>query len=245
MVGTQFGCLLGMALPLRSTAMRGAAALSLLSLALCSLTPPLSWVPDGDFQAYFASLAAAQPQYLGGAIPVGSSFSGAPLRAYCLGLSCAAQAQGDGGSAPGVLLTSLLHGREPLGALVNANLAGRLLERAAAGEASALALLYARRVVLWPNGNPDAYAFNLASPRSNMARKNRNPTCPGGGYSEAGVDLNRNFDFAWSVDNVGSSPAPCAEDFRGGAPFSEPESRALRDFVATGAAPGASRWARW
>jgi hypothetical protein len=64
----------------------------------------------------------------------------------------------------------------------------RLLERAGSGDASTLALLYARRVVLWPNGNPDAYAFNLASPRANMARKNRRATCPGGAYSEAGVD---------------------------------------------------------
>jgi hypothetical protein len=38
---------------------------------------------------------------------------------------------------------------------------------------------------------------------------------------EVGVDLNRNYDWAFALDDEGSSPDPCAEDFRGRSPFSE------------------------
>jgi hypothetical protein len=43
------------------------------------------------------------------------------------------------------------------------------------------------------------------------------------------VDLNRNYDYGWAYDNEGSSPVPASEVYRGSAPFSEPETRAVRD----------------
>jgi len=43
-----------------------------------------------------------------------------------------------------------------------------------------------------------------------------------------GVDLNRNFDFEWM--RVGASDNPCSETHAGPRAFSDPESRALRDF---------------
>ena len=47
-----------------------------------------------------------------------------------------------------------------------------------------------------------------------------------------GVDLNRNYDFHWDDPSATSgSPDPSMEDYRGPSPFSEPETRALRDFV--------------
>lgn len=46
----------------------------------------------------------------------------------------------------------------------------------------------------------------------------------------AGVDLNRNYGVAWDKPG-GSSPDPCAENYRGEEPFSEPETRAIRDFL--------------
>jgi len=42
---------------------------------------------------------------------------------------------------------------------------------------------------------------------------------------EVGVDLNRNYDFAYAYDDEGSSSNPCDEDFRGQEPFSEPATR--------------------
>ena len=46
-----------------------------------------------------------------------------------------------------------------------------------------------------------------------------------------GVDLNRNYEWAFAQDNEGSSGEPCEEDYRGPHPFSEPETRAIRDFL--------------
>lgn len=76
-----------------------------------------------------------------------------------------------------------------------------------------------------PLTNPDGYEYTHSNDR--MWRKNR------GGVGRgrcAGVDLNRNFGYHWG--GQGASKNPCAETFAGTGAFSEPESRALRDFMA-------------
>jgi len=45
-----------------------------------------------------------------------------------------------------------------------------------------------------------------------------------------GVDLNRNYDFMWGVDDLGSSEHECMEDYRGTEAFSEPETRSMKEF---------------
>lgn len=74
---------------------------------------------------------------------------------------------------------------------------------------------------LWvvPVANPDGYQHSWSSDR--YWRKNRRE-----GH---GVDLNRNYDLAWG--GSGSSGVKRSETYRGKAPFSEPESAALRDLV--------------
>lgn len=70
-----------------------------------------------------------------------------------------------------------------------------------------------------------------------MIRKNRNLTkspC-GSDKNSGGVDINRNYGYQWgykkSID--GSSANPCQSDFRGTAPFSEPETRSMKNFIET------------
>ena len=46
-----------------------------------------------------------------------------------------------------------------------------------------------------------------------------------------GVDLNRNYSYEWNASVSSGSPYPRDEDYRGPAPFSEPETQALRDFT--------------
>jgi hypothetical protein len=48
---------------------------------------------------------------------------------------------------------------------------------------------------------------------------------------KSGVDLNRNYDFKFAFDDDGSSNDPCDEGYRGSAPFSEPETQAVRQLV--------------
>ena len=46
-----------------------------------------------------------------------------------------------------------------------------------------------------------------------------------------GVDLNRNYGYEWNATCDSGSPYTWAEDYRGPAPFSEPETQAIRDLA--------------
>lgn len=167
-----------------------------------------------------------------------------------------ATAAGSGGIPryrAGLLLTAMHHAREPLGASAMLSFGLDIVRRLVGGDASTAASLARMGGGLWllPCANPDAYVINIEAltwndasppvPRTRtqkdgiMARKNRRPGCaqPGwGGSSETvGVDTNRNYDFYWAVDDQGSSPNVCAEDYRGPSPFSEPESSAVAALV--------------
>jgi murein tripeptide amidase MpaA len=80
-----------------------------------------------------------------------------------------------------------------------------------------------------PVVNPDGYEYTHEVDR--LWRKNRG----GAGSGRcAGVDLNRNFGYKWG--GQGASRQPCAETFAGATAFSEPETKALQDFMTTSAA---------
>jgi carboxypeptidase T len=81
------------------------------------------------------------------------------------------------------------------------------------------------RSEIWivPLVNPDGLEYSINVYR--YWRKNRRANADG----SFGVDVNRNYGFMWGYDNEGSSPEPSSEIYRGTAPFSEPESRAVRD----------------
>jgi len=82
-----------------------------------------------------------------------------------------------------------------------------------------------RQIWLVPIVNPDGhnYVFTVDS----YWRKNRRDN----GDGSFGVDLNRNYSYMWGYDNIGSSPIPRSDTYRGTGPFSEPEAQAIRDFV--------------
>ena len=63
-------------------------------------------------------------------------------------------------------------------------------------------------------------------------RKNANPNNIGScGFENAGVDLNRNYGVDWATENIKNHTELCGDYWPGDGPFSEPESRAIRDFV--------------
>lgn len=78
-----------------------------------------------------------------------------------------------------------------------------------------------------PVVNPDGYEYTHTVNR--LWRKTRRPirmqSC---GKFNFGTDLNRNYDFHWQD----ASSNPRKYTFRGDKPFSEPETRALRNFLA-------------
>lgn len=62
-------------------------------------------------------------------------------------------------------------------------------------------------------------------------RKNMNPNYQSCGEENSGVDLNRNFGIDWAKENVKNKTELCGDFWPGAEPFSEPETRALRDFI--------------
>ncbi len=75
-----------------------------------------------------------------------------------------------------------------------------------------------------PLVNPDGLQYSILNYR--LWRKNRRLNNDG----SYGVDLNRNYSYAWAYDSLGSSPNPSSADYRGLEPFSEPETRAINNF---------------
>ena len=129
---------------------------------------------------------------------------------------------------PEVLFTALHHAREPQGLATVLYTMWDLLRR---GDAEAQFLLANRRLFVVPVLNPDGYVHNQTTDPAGggLWRKNRRANAGG----SVGVDLNRNYGFEWGHDDVGSSPSGGSETYRGPAAFSEPETAALRDFVAS------------
>uniref|UniRef100_A0A915B421 Peptidase M14 carboxypeptidase A domain-containing protein n=2 Tax=Parascaris univalens TaxID=6257 RepID=A0A915B421_PARUN len=93
-------------------------------------------------------------------------------------------------------------------------------------------------IYVFPVLNPDGFEYSLTSDEGLIRhwRKNRAPeNCTGvlGNREDIcciGVDLNRNFDFAFAHRSVPYNN-PCSDEFQGPYPFSEPETRAIRDFM--------------
>ena len=81
-----------------------------------------------------------------------------------------------------------------------------------------------------PCVNPDGYLWNQSTDPDGggLWRKNRYADENG---DVKGVDLNRNYGFEWGVDDQGSSPNANSDTYRGPSAFSEPETKAVRDFA--------------
>ncbi len=62
-------------------------------------------------------------------------------------------------------------------------------------------------------------------------RKNANGNFCSSSPEDIGVDLNRNFSMFWNATDFGSSPNECAQTFRGPEAASEPETKAVENYI--------------
>eukprot|EP00977_Amphora_coffeiformis_P007062 scaffold1533_cov157-Amphora_coffeaeformis.AAC.3 len=154
-----------------------------------------------------------------------------------------------GEDIPTVLFLSMVHGNEPMGLISLLSAAHILAEgssRLRGGNAPAVRLLF------FPLVNVDGYVQNLQCSQGWHRGNMRDTACPHpvsfGGCANGkkqddsensmvvGVDLNRNFPMDWNgTYNVASENSPtdnCASNYRGPEPFSEPETRAIRQLTA-------------
>ncbi|ORZ39750.1 hypothetical protein BCR44DRAFT_142839 [Catenaria anguillulae PL171] len=126
---------------------------------------------------------------------------------------------------PQALVQALMHGREWASGTTALYLLHQLLEQS---RKSPLVqqLLGQVDIHFIPVLNPDGYMYSHTTNR--LWRKNRRRH---GLLDTFGVDLNRNFPHRWASPNGGASLNPSDETYRGPRPASEPEVKAVIDYV--------------
>lgn len=127
---------------------------------------------------------------------------------------------------PGVLYTGTIHAREIITPEIIIDFM-EILVNGYGADAHITHLVDNRQLWLIPMINPDGHV--RVEIGDYFWRKNRRLNAD----SSYGVDLNRNFSYKWGYDNIGSSNRTTTDTYRGTAPFSEPETQALRNLVTT------------
>ena len=173
-----------------------------------------AWRPLADLEARIDAIVAAS----GGVASVseiGRSHQNRPIRAVRI------TAPGDASRRAQLLILGTQHAREWISPMTVVYLVDAFVE-GYANDPDVRAMLESVELVVVPVVNPDGFEYTWSSDR--YWRKNRHP------YGAAvGVDLNRNWAEAWGGE--GSSGSPGSETYRGPAPFSEPETAAVRDLA--------------
>ncbi len=125
---------------------------------------------------------------------------------------------------PKIFYNALIHAREPEGMEQLMFYMWYLLENYGTND-EVTYLVDNLELYFLPVMNPDGYEYNRTTNPSGggMYRKNRRNN----GDGTFGVDLNRNFGYAWGYDDIGSSPYTYDETYRGTGAFSEPETQII------------------
>ncbi len=163
------------------------------------------------------------PDIVGNRVSIGQTIEGRNI--YALKVSDNPDIDED---EPEILFTGCIHAREGITPLVLLNFIDHLGQNYGV-DPEITDLVDNREIWMVLVVNPDGYAYNDEETPGGggMWRKNRRDN----GDGSFGVDLNRNFGHMWGYDNIGSSPIPEDETYRGTGPFSEFETQALRDFT--------------
>ena len=161
--------------------------------------------------SYLNTLAAAHPA-LATTDTVGLSLEGRTIPVIRI------TGPGDASNRPVVFINATQHAREWISTKVVMYIAENLLN-GYGSDTRVTSLLDECEVFVVPIVNPDGFSYSWTNYR--LWRKNRR-----GGY---GVDLNRNWGWQWG--GLGSDGFTSSEVYRGTAPFSEPETEAVRNYV--------------
>lgn len=170
-----------------------------------------------DLQEFLDQLLAEHPGMISAEVIGRSQAEGRDIEAYTISAGPAA----DGGAKPAVFFTGMCHAREWISPMTVLYMMDRLLD-GYGSDAAITAALDGVDVMVVPISNPDGYVFSWESQR--FWRKTRRNN----GNGTFGVDWNRNFSVGYGL---GSSGSTNSDTYRGTSPFSEAETRAIRDFV--------------
>lgn len=121
---------------------------------------------------------------------------------------------------PEVLFTCNQHAREHLTTEMCLHIVQRYTDRYASDPAVE-EMVDTREIWVLPMANPDGSVYDVSGGRYKAWRRNR---------GQDPTDLNRNWGYRWGCCG-GSSGDPSSSTYRGSAPFSAPETSAIRDFT--------------
>ena len=181
-----------------------------------------SYSEPGGIRDEIAAVAARYPR-LTKVVTIGRTVQGKPILAIKVTKNAKQTADG---SRPSTAYVGAQHARE----WITVEMTRRLLHHVVDNYGTDPTITkLVNKTELWfiPVANPDGYDYTF-TPDNRLWRKNlRDNNGDGQITAVDGVDPNRNFAYKWGWDNEGSSPDPSSETYRGAAPNSEPETRAL------------------
>ncbi len=177
-----------------------------------------NYMPNDDVNAYMATLVALRPD-LAQPIVVGQSLQNRSIKGIRI--------TGSGsGAKPGVLFHGCEHAREWITVPVALYVADQLVRRYDT-DPYIHSLVDRCEFFIVPVFNVDGYVYTWSANR--LWRKNLRDNDNNGVINNSdGVDINRNWGYNWGGEGASSSPSN--ETYRGPSAFSEPETRAMRDF---------------
>ncbi|RMF85415.1 MAG: hypothetical protein D6744_01440, partial [Planctomycetota bacterium] len=177
-----------------------------------------SWFDDyktfTEINAYIDTLVALRPDLVT-KLTIGNTLQGRTVYGMKITSSVG------GATKPAVLFNGCQHAREWISPMTNMFIADQLI-RNYDTDPDVQAILDNVIVYVIPVVNADGYEYSLTD---RFWRKNRRNN----GDGTFGVDLNRNWPFAWGGD--GSSGSTSSEVYRGTAPASEPETQFMIAFI--------------
>ncbi len=175
-----------------------------------------------EIAAETAAVAAANPD-ITQRFSIGKSYQGRDLWAMKISDNVATDE-----NEPEVLFDGAHHADEHMGAEMTLRIMRWLVEGYGT-DTRITSIVNSREVWIVFLVNPDGAEYDISGGKFHFWRKNRQPTP---GSSSIGTDLNRNYGYRWGGGgNTSSNPA--AITYRGPSAFSAPETRAMRDFMAS------------
>ena len=185
-----------------------------------------SYDEPGGIRDQMYAIAANNPQ-VAKLVKLGTTSQGREILA--IKLTQGARGQADG-SRPAVLYSATQHAREWIATEVNRRLMTWYVDQWRANDRDVRNLLQGTELWFIPVANPDGYQYTFDHER--LWRKNLRDNDGNGQVTVGdGVDPNRNFPNHWGYDNEGSSGIPSSDTYRGPAPVSEAETKALKGLL--------------
>ncbi|XP_026827132.1 carboxypeptidase B isoform X2 [Ooceraea biroi] len=196
----------------------------------------------GDIMRYLEHLAFNYPKLVE-LVTIGHSYEGQPIK--MAKVSTGSHKNGD--KKPAIWIDAGMHGREWISTAVATYILNQLVER----NSTYSKLLDMSDWMILPVANPDGYEYShigdrfWRKTRSNHAESQTDSRYTPSNFLQfvthytrwlwtkcEGVDPNRNFAYHWGEENEGgASSDPCHETYSGPFAFSEPETKAMADYI--------------